>query len=88
MEDIPLRKAFRTPDDPKPSQIPRNWHPVSLHPKDWNPTEYAVDPASDDAAAQLFINNKTSQQAMQDQREDDVFEDYCADLEADRVMCI
>ena len=88
VEDIPLRKAFRTPDDPKPNQIPRNWHPVSLHPKDWNPTEYAVDPEYDDGEAQWFINHKTSQKGMEDQREDDIFEDFCTDLEANRVMCI
>ena len=88
VEDIPLRKAFRTPDDPKPSQIPRNWHPVSLLPRDWNPTEYAVDPEYDDEEARWFMNEKLSKQAMDDQREDDIFEDHCAEMEANRVMCI
>ena len=76
VEDIPLRKPFRQPDDPKTSQIPRNRHPVSLHPKYWNPTEYAVDPEYDEAEAQWFINLKKSKQAMDDQREEDIFDDF------------
>ena len=61
---------------------------MSLLPRDWNPTEYAVDPEYDDEEARWFMNEKLSKQAMDDQREDDIFEDHCAEMEANRVMCI
>ena len=60
---------------------------MSLLPRDWNPTEYAVDPEFDEEEAQWFMNEKLSKQAMDDQRENDIFEDYCADMEANWVMC-
>ena len=88
VEDIPMRKAFRKPDDPAPSQIERNWQPVSLNPKDWNPTKYAVDSDYDAAEAEWMIEHKKSKEAQDLQRELDIFDDYCTMLESQRVTCI
>ena len=47
-----------------------------------------MDPEYDEGEAEWFINLKKSKQAMDDQREDDLFDDWCTYLESDRVMCI
>ena len=75
VEDIPMRKAHRKPDDPAPSQIRKDWVPVCLDPKDWDPVTYTVDSEYDAAEDHWLQPHKESTQEEDDQRELDIFDD-------------
>ena len=42
----------------------------------------------DAGEAEWFIQHKKTKEAQDDQREDDIFDDWCTFLESDRVICI